>query len=286
MSLPSLIPRGVFTKRAMTKPKQPEVVMIPQGTSPELVRSWAEQSHLTLGSEPKPGLVTVYPDRRILPQVCQRTGIRREFCCCAPCRGLRRRKHGASCRCWLCYSDRMGGFIDRLGRRTAAGRWLWFLTLTYRTQHFPWAKGFPIEQPGPCADFAHHFFARMILWIERQVHSRVEYFVADQFGETGRRLHSHCGLSWPGLFEYRWKDLQEMLWQEAGFNRILPWEMDAGYYIGRYIGRDAERCHWDFSVGYETVPLPVQIGRRIVVESLAPDDSTREFRKTCRRRHR
>jgi hypothetical protein len=180
----------------------------------------------------------------------------------------------------------MGGFVDQLGKRTAAGRWLWFLTLTFRTPRFPWARGFPLEQPEPCADFVHHFFARMILWIEGQVHSRVEYFVADQFGESGGRLHLHCGLSWPGLFEYRWKDLQEKLWKDAGFNRILPWEMDAGYYIGRYIGRDAERCHWDFRVGLESVRAPVSVGRRVVAESAAPDDSSRAYRQALSRRHR
>jgi hypothetical protein len=224
----------------------------------------------------------IYPDARLEPRVCVRTNMRREFCPCVQCRRLRRTKHRAPCRCWLCYADRMGAFIDRLGRSTLAGRWLWFLTLTFRTPHFPWARGFPIEQPEPCPDFAHHFFARMILWIEGQVHSPVQYFVADQFGEIGGRLHLHCGLSWPGLFEYRWKDLQQMLWQGAGFNRILPWEMDAGYYIGRYIGRDAERSYWDFRAGAEPVRLPVQVGRQVVVASSVPDDSSREIFKECR----
>jgi hypothetical protein len=114
----------------------------------------------------------------------------------------------------------------------------------------------------------------------------VEYFVADQFGETGGRLHLHCGLSWPGMFEYRWKDLQEMLWKGAGFNRILPWEMDAGYYLGRYIGRDAERCQWDFRVGLESMRAPVSVGRRVVAESAAPDDSSRAYRQALGKWHR
>jgi len=161
----------------------------------------------------------------------------------------------------------MGAFIDQLGGRTAAGRWKWFLTLTYRTRDFPWSKGFPIEQPQPSSEFVHHFFERMICWIEHQVHCRVEFFTVDQFGEKGGRLHQHCGLSWPGLFEYRWRDLQEKLWKEAGFNRILPWRMDAGYYIGRYIGRDAGRCHWDFSVGSEPARSRVAVGRQVVAVS-------------------
>lgn len=224
----------------------------------------------------------IYPDARVEPRVCDRTKMRREFCCCAPCRALRRRKHSASCGCWLCYADRMGAFIDQLGKRTVAGRWLWFVTLTYWTGDFPWVKGFPIQQAKPHPDFVHNFFARMVEWIEREVHARVEYFVVDQFGEVGGRLHQHCGLSWPGLFEYRWKDLQEKLWKEAGFNRILPWEMDAGYYIGRYIGRNAERSHWDFRAGAEPVHLSASVGRQVVVASSVPDDSSREIFKECR----
>jgi hypothetical protein len=176
----------------------------------------------------------------------------------------------------------MGAFIDNLGRRTRAGRWLWFVTPTYRTKHFPWAKGFPIEQPEPSPDFVHNFFAGMIQWIEREVHARVEYFTADQFGEVGGRLHQHCGLSWPGLFEYRWKDLQEKLWKEAGFNRILPWEEDAGYYIGRYIGRDAQRSYWNFRVGHEPDRPRAEVGRRVMVHSKFPDGQTRKLFDECR----
>ncbi len=222
---------------------------------------------MTLATAPKSGLNVLYPDKRLLPRVCELTRMRRAFCCCQPCRALRRRKHHASCACWLCYADRMGGFIDELGSRTAAGVWKWFVTLTYRTPNFPWANGFPIEQPRPSFEFVCHFFARMTRWIEREVHSPVEFFNVHQFGETGGRLHQHCGLSWQGLFEYRWKDLQEMLWKEAGFNRILPWKMDAGYYIGRYIGRDAERCHWDFRVGPEPPRPQVSVGRQVIAAS-------------------
>ncbi len=231
-------------------------------------------------------LRSLYLDRRIMPRTCERTGMHRADCCCDPCRALRRRKHRASCSCWLCVADRLGAFVDQLGRRTAAGRWLWFVTLTFRTPHYPWARGFPVEQPEPHADFAHHFFDRMIRWIEGQVHSRVEYFTADQFGGIGGRLHLHCGLSWPGLFEYRWKDLQAMLWQVAGFNRILPWEIDAGYYIGRYIGRDAERCHWDFRVGPEPVRQIPSVGRQVVAESRVPEDSSDAYRQALSRWHR
>jgi hypothetical protein len=233
-----------------------------------------------------PNLRVVYPDARLEPLKCVRTDMRREFCPCETCRALRRKKHRAPCRCWLCFSDRMGLFIDQLGKRTAARRWSWFLTLTFRTSNYPWIRGFPVEQPQPSPDFVHHFFNWMIHWIEGQVHTRVEYFVVDQFGETGGRLHLHCGLSWPGLFDYRWKDLQNMLWERAGFNRILPWEANAGYYIGRYIGRDARSCHWDFRVGQEKVSKPSEIGRQVVVHSRVPDDSSLAYRHTSGGWHR
>jgi hypothetical protein len=228
----------------------------------------------------------IYPDARIEPKSCNSTHMKRAFCPCRPCRNLRRKKHRAHCQCWLCYAGRMGAFIDTLGKRTTAGRWLWFLTLTFRTPDYPWARKFPIQQSKPFPDFVNHFFQRMVSWIEGQVHGRVEYFFAHQFGETGRRLHLHCGLSWPGLFEYRWKDLQEMLWKDAGFNRILPWEQDAGFYIGRYVGRDADRAHWDFRVGLDPVQKPVSVGRQVVAVSSAPDDSSREYRRTLRAWHR
>jgi hypothetical protein len=228
-----------------------------------------------------------YPDERIAPRLCNRTAMRRDFCPCLPCRKLRRRKHRAHCRCRMCFSDRIGEFVDYLGRRTSGRRWLWFLTLTFRTQDFPWARGFPMEQSQPFPDFVQHFFRRMISWIEREVHGPVEFFVVHQFGEIGGRLHLHCGLSWPGLFEYRWKDLQEILWTGAGLNRIVPWTTDAGFYIGRYIGRDAWRCHWDFRVGPDRGSVqPVSVGRRVLVESRAPYNSSRAYRQTFGRWHR
>lgn len=265
--------------------------MVQRGIDPTWFRGLMEEAGFWLGMEPKHGLITVYRDKRILPRFCERTKMRRNFCCCAPCRQLRRRKHRASCTCWLCFADRTGNFIDKLGQRTAAGRWLWFLTLTFRTPDFPWARGFPVEQPKPNADFVRHFFALMIAWLQRQIHARVEYFVAHQFGEINGRLHLHCGLSWPGLFEYRWRDLQSMLWDRGGFNRILPWEMDAGYYIGRYIGRDAGRSDWDFRVGSEVVRTPVAVGRTVVAVSRGvPDESgqesSRAYRQTMSRWHR
>jgi hypothetical protein len=241
-----------------------------------------------------------YPDVRVAPRVCPRTRMKRVFCPCTPCRVLRRRKHSTGCSCYLCFADRAGKFIDDLGRRTEARRWVWFVTLTFRTPHFPWARHFPVEQPMPAPDFVHHHFDAMIKWIEREVHHPVEFFTADQFGSKGGRLHLHCGLSWPGLFPYRWKSLQAMLWDGtgakdnpllkngAGFNRILPWEQDAAYYIARYIGRDAHRAHWDWNVGIREPPIRLlpSVGRKDVAVSPVPHASSRMYGQTAWRWHR
>ena len=124
----------------------------------------------------------------------------------------------------------------------------------------------------------------MISWIEREVHAPVEFFTVDQFGEVGGRLHRHCGLSWPGLFEYRWKPLQAMLWERSGYSRILRWQKDAAYYIGRYIGRDAQRSHWDFRAGPEHVRPPVVVGRQVIAASA--DLPSSAFRNILAKWHR
>jgi hypothetical protein len=229
-----------------------------------------------------------YPDVRVAPRICPRTRMKRVFCPCTPCRALRCRKHRAGCSCHLCLADRLGGFVDALGERTQARRWLWFITLTFRTPHFPWARHFPVEQPMPAPDFVHHYFDKMIHWLESEVHHPVEYFVADQFGSKGGRIHLHCGLSWPGLFEYRWKDLQSKLWIEAGFNKVLPWKQSAAFYLSRYVGRDLHKSHWDFRVGIQEPPVRLlpSVGRKDISISPVPDASSQMYRQTAGRWHR
>jgi hypothetical protein len=145
----------------------------------------------------------------------------------------------------------------------------------------------------------------MIRWLENDLRERVEYFVADQYGEIGGRLHQHIGLASNSLVgaaeelsamreaDSKTTRLPEVLrpfastlWTEAGFNRILPWELDAGYYIGRYIGRDAGRCHWDFRVGSEPVRLLQSVGRNVVAVSPALDDSSKAYRGVLQGWHR
>jgi hypothetical protein len=303
-------------KNAMSKARQPDIVFIPRGVTPESVRESLVGEGRKLVTEPKPGPNVVYYDGRTMPRQCERTGMQRDFCCCAPCRARRRRKHGASCRCWLCYADRQGEFIDSLGSRTAAGKFALFLTLTYRTKGIVKrlnagvsnARDEQIQslgQPQPNPDFVRNFFARMIRWLETEIGGPVEYFLADQYGETGGRLHQHAGIASPALLLAAeelaamlrvdpktkrlpgvLKPFAKMLVEKAGFNRVLPWEMDAGYYIGRYIGRDAERCHWDFRVGPEPVKRVPVIGRQVVAVSVAPDDSSRAYRNVLKGWHR
>jgi hypothetical protein len=285
--------------------------MIPRGVEPHspasrLLRAEFERAGYGLTMEPRSGPLPIYPDRRIMPRTCNRTGMRRYYCCCAPCRALRRRKHRAACRCWLCYADRMGGFIDRLGRDTGPGRWAIFLTATFRTPRYPWTRGFPVEQPEPHPDFVHHFVGRMICWLETALHERVEFFCADQYGERGGRLHQHAGLTSPGLVRAAeelaamrradpkttrlpevLKPFASMLVEKAGLNRIHPWEEDAAYYIGRYLGRDARRCHWDWRVGQKLMPADKHsVGRVLVVNSPVPCDSSDSYRLGLSRWHR
>lgn len=296
--------------RHRRKARLPEVVMIPSGIEPgsavsKLIREGYEGAGFGLSMEPRSGLLPVYPDRRVMPRTCGRTEMRRVNCCCAPCRALRRRKHGAACSCWLCYADRMGAWVDRLAEHTKPRRWCLFITQTFRTPTYPWARGFPVEQPEPNPVFVRHFIGRMIRFLEGQLRERIEFFYADQYGERGGRLHQHVGFSSPVLLQAarelssmrqadpqtkRLPDLLNplavMLWKQAGFNRILPWETDAGYYIGRYIGRDAARCHWDFRVGPEPVRRIPAVGRQVVVESRVPDDSSDAYRQALSGWHR
>lgn len=148
--------------------------------------------------------------------------------------------------------------------------------------------GFPIEQPRPNADFVENFFNGMLAWLGRELHCSPEFILAHQFGELNGRIHLHCGLSWPNLFAYRWKPLQQMLWRKAGYNRILPWEKDAAYYIARYIGRDAHRANWRWNVeiGESPVRLLKPVGRRIIAVSPVPDRSSAAYRMTAGVRHR
>jgi hypothetical protein len=179
----------------------------------------------------------------------------------------------------------MGQMIDKFGGRTFAGRWLWFITMTFRTADHRWQRGFPILQFRPDESFVNHFFDRAIRRLERETEGPVEHFVAHQFGSLNGRLHLHCGVSWPDtLFQWRWKDFQKWAWKEAGFIRILPWEKSAAFYLSRYIGRDIHESHWDFRVGPEPARKVLPVGRQVI--AFSADVSMISYRQTLKRWHR
>jgi hypothetical protein len=186
--------------------------------------------------------------------------------------------HAERCRCWKCHADELGRWIDTLGSKTAPGRWQVFLTITYATQSYPWRRGFPVLAGRPKADFAHHLFDRLVAHLERELQSRVDYVVADQLGSINGRFHQHAVLAALSLDTYPRTELWRWLKERAGWNRPLPFEQGAAYYISRYIGRDANRCDWFLRVGEEKPAIrnEAEIGRVIVVHSA---DLTREFFK-------
>lgn len=172
--------------------------------------------------------------------------------------------------CWRCLSNHMGRYVDSLGAQTDPGGWQVFATITYRTQTYPWQQGFPAGGAGrPKADFAHHLFDRLIMHLETELGSRVDYVVADQLGDKGGRLHQHAILAGQGLADYPRASIWEWLKEKAGWNRVLPFEQGAAYYISRYISRDINRCEWNLRVGDRHLCEidPAAVGRVVVVQS-------------------
>lgn len=161
-----------------------------------------------------------------------------------------------------------------------------------------------MAQPQPHSEFVRNFIGFMVRRLEAEISDRVEHFQAEQFGSVGGRIHQHIGLSSPALerpaielaqnlaskqrnLPYALKSFQAFLWDKAGFNRILPWEKDAGHYVGRYIGRTALNCEWGWEVGEGKSPAPISerpVGRVVVAAS--PELESKHFRDILRRRHR
>jgi hypothetical protein len=176
--------------------------------------------------------------------------------------------HVGGCRCWKCYADLMGRWIDTLGAKTGPGRWQIFSTITYATREYPWCRGFPILAGRPKADFAHHLFDRLVVHLESEIGSHLDYVVADQLGSINGRFHQHAILGAVGLDTYPRTEIWKWLKERAGWSRILPFEQGAAYYISRYIGRDANRCEWFPRIGEEQpATRSTEIGRVNVVRS-------------------
>ena len=193
--------------------------------------------------------------------------------------------HPEGCQCWKCYADQMGRWIDGLGEKTVPARWQVFATITYSTKSYPWCRGFPILAGRPKADFAHHLFDRLVALLESELHSRVDYVVADQLGAINGRFHQHAILAALGLDKYPRTRIWQWLKDRAGWSRILPFEQGAAFYISRYIARDAHRCEWFPRVGEEQPATQgPEVGRVTVVRSAeVPRDY---FKQSCKDRKR
>jgi hypothetical protein len=186
--------------------------------------------------------------------------------------------HAEGCSCWKCHADQLGRWIDALGSETGPGRWQVFSTITYSMKSYPWRRGFPVLPGRPKEDFAHHLFDRLVSHLESELHSRVDYVVADQLGSINGRLHQHAIFAALGLDKYSHTEIWRWLKERAGWSRNLPFEQGAAFYISRYIGRDANRCDWFFRIGEEQPSMQTQaeIGGVDIVHSA---DLAREFFK-------
>jgi len=195
--------------------------------------------------------------------------------------------HGELCRCHKCVARAMGSWIDSLGPQTSTQHWQLFGTVTFRTPYFPWRKGFPMGgsyRPSP--HFVHRNYRDLIAHLERRLCSPVDYVVADQIGAINGRLHQHFILASPGLETYPRREIWEFLYARAGFNRILPFERGAAFYIGRYIGRAIPACEWDVPISRNpTIPtIPRPVGRTEIVRSVEMEKQS--FKNTKKGWHR
>jgi hypothetical protein len=181
----------------------------------------------------------------------------------------------------------MGQWIDGMAKETSPGHWQVFGTATFRTPYYPWRRGFPLGgsyKPSP--NFVHRNFDQLIRFIEGEIHAPVDYVVADQLGAANGRLHQHFILAAPGLDDFPRTKIWNRLFERAGFNRILPFERGAAYYIGRYIGRDAANSEWSFRLAAhpDVPPIPRRIGRTEIVRSV--EMPKQSFKYTKKEWHR
>ena len=130
--------------------------------------------------------------------------------------------------------------------------WILFLTLTFRTMAYPWKRGFPGSGSGkPSPEFAHHVFAALIMYLEREIGEAIDFVVADQLGSLNGRFHQHALLAGKGLDEYPRHKIAGWLNRRAGFARVLPFQKPAAYYLARYIGSGITETEWGLRIGEE-----------------------------------
>jgi hypothetical protein len=164
--------------------------------------------------------------------------------------------HKPLCTCWRCITDILGAWLDSLGTETSTGRWLRFVTITYATLTYPWARGFPRSGSGrPSPDFAQITFISFISQLEEWTGAQVDYVLCAQFGDRNGRFHQHCLLAGEGLGKLSRRRIEGWLNRHAGYSRVLPFRRGAAFYLGSYIGRQVESTDWELRIGKkETLP--------------------------------
>jgi hypothetical protein len=182
-------------------------------------------------------------------------------------------KHEDVCRCWRCTSRLLGEWFDELGARTVSGHWDSFVTISYKMGDCPWRRGFPVKRWKPNPEFADNFFKLFIRHFEDTLDERLDYCVANQYGNVNGRLHQHALLAGHGLDEAMRTKMQLWLAAEAGSSRVLPFEPGAAGYLARYIGRSLPETEWGIEVGeqkMERVAKPERWGYEVVVSADMP----------------
>ena len=159
--------------------------------------------------------------------------------------------------------------MEKLGGETKVGAWQVFLTITYCSVVYPWARGFPGSGCGmPSAAFGRHCFQDFVLHLEARTGERLDYIVGDQFGQLHGRFHQHALLSAKGLDKYPRSELESWLRRRAGWSRALPFQHGAAHYLARYIGRHLESADWAVRIGGEVVNRNQRaIGRDVIAKS-------------------
>lgn len=144
----------------------------------------------------------------------------------------------------------LGIWFDEMGKSTSSGRWILFITITYRTPDFPWQQGFHstfVSKPSPY--YASHLFQCLVKHLEVEIGSAVDFIVADQYGKRNGRFHQHALLAGDGLATVPVRQISAWLNEHAGYNRVLPFKSGAAYYISRFIGSAVGDAAWDVQIG-------------------------------------
>ena len=195
----------------------------------------------------------------------------------------RRTKCAEFCCCWRCRARVLGEWLDAMGRQTEAGKWLLFVTITYRTVINPWKRGFPVscsDRPSP--EFARHLFDSFVQHLEREISSPIACVVADQHGDIGGRFHQHGLITGKGLDRYPRRKIEKWLGSNAGFNRVLPFRKGAAYYVARYIGHNLEKAEWTLEMGGTQPVHPQQPKGRGIDVARSADLPSEFFHQTTR----